>query len=76
MVKTKKIKTDYNHDVSRVKKIFGIDRTDNSTGYILENCIPCCDICNYMKNDLSKDKFIYKISKIYKKHLTNQTNSK
>lgn len=27
----------------------GIDRMDNSAGYIPENCVPCCSRCNYMK---------------------------
>ncbi len=27
----------------------GIDRFDNSKGYIVENCRPCCDTCNRMK---------------------------
>lgn len=27
----------------------GIDRFDNSKGYTIDNCRPCCDICNRMK---------------------------
>lgn len=27
----------------------GIDRVDNAVGYILENCIPCCEFCNKAK---------------------------
>jgi len=27
----------------------GIDRLDNKIGYILENCVPCCDKCNRFK---------------------------
>ena len=42
---------------------------NNLAGYVLENCIPCCDICNYMKNNLPKDEFFHKVNKIYKKHL-------
>ena len=29
----------------------GIDRFDNSKGYLLENCRPCCGHCNLMKKD-------------------------
>lgn len=36
----------------------GIDRKDNTKGYTLENCVPCCKICNYMKGSLSYDDFI------------------
>ena len=27
----------------------GIDRFDNSIGYTLENCVPCCPMCNTIK---------------------------
>jgi hypothetical protein len=28
----------------------GIDRVNNSIGYVPENCVPCCEICNRMKS--------------------------
>jgi hypothetical protein len=31
----------------------GIDRYDNKKGYCLDNCIPCCRICNIAKNNLT-----------------------
>lgn len=42
----------------------GIDRFDNNIGYVLENCVPCCKICNHMKRDYSKDDFLNHIRKI------------
>ena len=30
---------------------FGIDRIDNNKGYIIENCVPCCRECNFLKRD-------------------------
>lgn len=38
-------------------KIFysGIDRMDNTIGYIKSNCLSCCSICNYIKSDYSLD---------------------
>jgi hypothetical protein len=39
-------------------KANGIDRKDNSVGYILENCIPCCFPCNKAKGGMSYDEFI------------------
>lgn len=27
----------------------GVDRKDNSIGYEIENCFPCCSKCNYFK---------------------------
>lgn len=42
----------------------GIDRVDNTTGYILNNCEPCCKICNKMKIHYSKEYFINHCKKI------------
>lgn len=36
----------------------GVDRADNSIGYVLSNCVPCCGMCNKMKNKYSQDTFI------------------
>ena len=36
----------------------GIDRKDNSIGYIESNCVSCCKECNQMKSNLSNIKFI------------------
>ena len=43
----------------------GIDRIDSSKDYILENCVPCCTMCNVMKLNYSTDTFLNHISKIY-----------
>lgn len=42
----------------------GIDRVDNSVGYTIENCVPCCTSCNFMKGKMTKDDFIEKVSQI------------
>lgn len=44
----------------------GIDRVDNSLGYIKENCVPCCGKCNLMKRGMTVVEFISHIKKIYK----------
>lgn len=36
----------------------GIDRVDSSIGYTVENCVPCCKMCNIAKNNHSVDDFI------------------
>ena len=36
----------------------GIDRLDNSKGYSIKNCVPCCFEVNAMKRDFSKERFI------------------
>lgn len=42
----------------------GIDRYDNSKGYVLENCVPCCKKCNRIKTDMSVEEMETSISKI------------
>jgi hypothetical protein len=36
----------------------GIDRKDNTKGYVLDNCFPCCYSCNVSKADIDYSKFI------------------
>lgn len=47
----------------------GIDRLDNSKGYIEGNCIPACGKCNMMKRDHTEEQFLEHISRIYKNNL-------
>lgn len=47
-------------------KYNGIDRIDNSIGYIDTNVISCCKYCNSMKSDMSYNKFIEHIQSINK----------
>ena len=46
----------------------GIDRKDSNIGYTMENCVPCCKICNYFKLKLSVEDFLNHIKKIYENH--------
>lgn len=36
----------------------GVDRYDNDLGYVLSNCVPCCERCNMSKKTLHGDDFI------------------
>lgn len=36
----------------------GIDRFDNSKGYIAGNCVPCCGRCNRAKGTMSGEDFV------------------
>jgi hypothetical protein len=36
----------------------GIDRVDNSKGYIPGNCVACCGTCNLAKRELTVDEFL------------------
>jgi len=42
----------------------GIDRLDNSVGYLKDNIVSCCSMCNYMKRIYSKEDFINQCIKI------------
>ena len=43
----------------------GLDRVDNSVGYIESNVVPCCYICNKMKGDLSTEVFLEHLNNIF-----------
>ena len=43
----------------------GIDRINNNKGYILDNCVSCCYVCNSAKSNRSKDEFRIWIIKVY-----------
>jgi hypothetical protein len=36
----------------------GIDRTDNSIGYVARNCVPCCTMCNRAKSSTPVEEFL------------------
>jgi len=42
----------------------GLDRVDNKKGYLKENIVPCCSICNRAKSNRSYDEFISWIEKV------------
>jgi hypothetical protein len=42
----------------------GIDRVDNSIGYTLGNCVPCCETCNKMKRMQSREQFLERCQRI------------
>ena len=42
----------------------GIDRMDNTKGYVKDNIKPCCGICNQMKMDMSLEIFLKKVIQI------------
>jgi hypothetical protein len=44
----------------------GIDRLDNKIGYKLDNMVPCCSKCNFMKYTMNKEEFIQHIIQIVK----------
>jgi hypothetical protein len=43
-----------------------LDRIDSTLGYQNNNVVPCCVICNMMKNSHTTDMFLKHINKIYR----------
>lgn len=41
----------------------GLDRKDSKIGYIEENVLPCCSICNYAKRSMSYTDYINHVKK-------------
>lgn len=46
----------------------GIDRLDSTKPYSHKNCVPCCAMCNRMKNKYSLCDFLNRVEKIYNLH--------
>lgn len=42
----------------------GVDRVDNNIGYTVVNSVPCCKVCNRMKNTHTLEYFLNHIKKI------------
>ncbi len=51
--------------IKNINYVNGIDRIDSSRGYLLDNCVPCCTMCNRMKLNYTKSDFLSHIAKIY-----------
>jgi len=45
----------------------GVDRIDSTKGYIKDNLVPCCEICNKAKSNLDIEIFLNWVNRI-KKH--------
>jgi len=48
----------------------GIDRVDNERGYTVDNCVPCCMVCNKMKKAMPQGEFLNHIQKIHERCVT------
>jgi hypothetical protein len=46
----------------------GVDRLNPMEGYTPTNCVPCCQICNWMKSNMTAEGFMDQISKIASRH--------
>lgn len=54
-------------------RINGIDRIDANRGYEIDNIVPCCGMCNIMKNGYNVEDFLDKAKEVYENsHLENR----
>jgi len=53
------------HDLFSSWKYNGIDRVDNSKGYIKDNCVAACFKCNKMKSNYTQKEFLKHVERIY-----------
>lgn len=42
-----------------------VDRIDSSKGYTIDNCVPCCKLCNQMKSNIDQETFLAQVEKIH-----------
>ena len=54
-------------------KYTGIDRYDNTKGYVIGNCVPCCKTCNMMKGTMTVMEFKEKMETILKSKFWERT---
>jgi len=54
----------YCGEINEEKKFNGIDRINSSIGYLFENCVSCCSLCNYLKNKTPIDIFMRRVQHI------------
>jgi hypothetical protein len=46
----------------------GIDRQDNAIGYETGNLVPCCKPCNWAKNKMTPQQYIWQCKKVIERH--------
>lgn len=49
---------------SHTLNVNGVDRKDSNIGYLAENVVPCCKICNRAKGDMLYEEFLNWIRRI------------
>lgn len=65
-----------NKFIKREIKYNGIDRIDNNIGYLSNNVVTCCWICNQSKADFNQKEFLNWIKMIYNKCIKNDESQK
>lgn len=47
----------------------GIDRVNNESGYVYENCVSCCGTCNRAKLTMTEEEFHWWVIRVYNKFI-------
>ena len=55
----------YRYDNDEPYKYSGIDRVNSEKGYVKNNVVPCCKVCNIAKHNMSQNDFFNWINKVY-----------
>ena len=55
-------------NIIQEKGFNGIDRMDQKQGYVIENCVSCCKLCNFMKGALDNITFLQRVEHILKRN--------
>ena len=53
----------------------GIDRVDNTKGYLPDNVVPCCKVCNRAKDTMSQEEFIHWSTRVAEQFLRREVNT-
>jgi len=55
------------------EKSDGLDRLDSLIGYLIDNIVPCCSMCNFMKQTYTEEEFVNQCMKIANFNLHKKT---
>lgn len=55
----------FSHSKKESQNLNGVDRVDSSKGYVTDNVVSCCTICNMAKSNSSLENFLNWIEKVY-----------
>jgi hypothetical protein len=69
LVKGKRIRDGISQDKFEYVEINGIDRKDNSKGYVNDNVCACCTMCNFIKGEIHINTYLKQIVHILSKFL-------
>lgn len=64
------------HYCGRQVEMIGLDRVDNSRGYVIDNVVSCCGMCNRMKYTYTQEQFLNHVRAIASHQLTKQVKEK